>query len=139
MSQPEAMLKFEVSGQVYEIDLSPEIMMGDELLLIEDKLSTGWAHRWAAMDFGLRDIVVLTYLAAKRGGDPRPFDEFVKTIAPLTFQEVEEKPAAVKPRAKSRAKAKTAPAQGALGPMVRTRKTSKAELAASKAAAADVS
>jgi hypothetical protein len=108
------MFKFEVSGQAYEIDLAPEKLMGDELLLLEDKLPTGWAQRWASLELGPRDIVVLTYIAAKRVGEARPFDEFVKTIAPLTFQEREDKPA-VQPRAK----AKTAPAEGALGPMVR--------------------
>lgn len=115
------MLKFEVSGQRYEIDLTPEKLMGDELLLIDDQLKPEWAHRWARGEFDVRDIVVLTYLSAKRNGEERPFAEFVKTIAPLTFQEVEEQPASAKPRAK----AKTAPLEGALGPMVRTARTTK--------------
>ena len=111
------MLKFQVSGQVYEIDLAPEKLMGDELLLLDDRLPAGWAQRWAAMEFGPRDIVVLTYLAAKRGGDQREFSEFVKTIAPLTFRPIEDKPAD-----KPRAKARTAAVEGPLGPMVRQQK-----------------
>jgi hypothetical protein len=114
-------LKFEVSGQRYEIDLSPEKLMGDELLLIDDQLEQGWAHRWANEEFGVRDIVVLTYLSAKRNGEERPFAEFVKTIAPLTFRELDEKPASAQPRAK----AKTAPLEGGLGPMVRTARSTK--------------
>lgn len=115
------MLKFEVNGQPYEIDLAPERLMGDELLLIDDNLRPGWAHRWADVEFDIRDIVVLTYLAAKRAGELRSFAEFAKTIAPLTFREIEDKPAARPPRAK----AKTAPLEGALGPMVRTARSSK--------------
>lgn len=83
-------MKFEVSGQQYEIDLSPERLMGDELLLIDRELPAGWAGRWAAEDLGVRDIIVLTYLAAARAGDQRSYAEFVKTIAPLTFKGVPE-------------------------------------------------
>ena len=120
------MLRFEVSGQVYEIDLSPENMMGDEILLLEDQLPAGYAQRWVASEFGVRDIVVLAYLAAKRGGDQREFSEFVKTIAPLTFRPLEdEKSNADKPRAKAR----TAPVDGPLGPMVRQQKAKAAKAA----------
>lgn len=83
-------MKFEVSGQQYEIDLSPERLMGDELLLIDTQLPAGWAERWVAKEFGVRDIIVLTHLAAVRAGDQRSYAEFVKTIAPLTFAAVPE-------------------------------------------------
>lgn len=118
-----SVVRFQVSGQTYEIDLAPEKLMGDELMLLDDTLPVGWSERWGAMDLGARDVTVLTYLAARRAGDERPFDQFVKTIAPLTFQVLsgdEAKPAnADKPRAK----AKAAPLEGPLGPMVRERKT----------------
>jgi hypothetical protein len=102
-------LKFEVSDQQYEIDLSPERLMGDELLLIDSELPAGWAMRWATEDLGVRDIIVLTYLAARRAGDTRAYDEFVKTIAPLTFKIV-------------RPESPDAPPADSLGAKVRTRK-----------------
>lgn len=116
-----SLVRFQVSGQTYEIDLAPEKLMGDELMLLDDMLPPGWPQRWGVLDLGARDVTVLTYLAAKRAGDQRPFDEFVKTIAPLTFTVLDdEKPSlnAYKPRAK----AKAAPLEGPLGPMVRERK-----------------
>lgn len=111
-------MKFEVSGQRYEFDPAIEKLMGDELLLIDEHLPAGWADRWSRYEFGPRDIVVVTYISAKRAGDERPFGEFVKTIAPLTFKPLPDE-AAVKPRAK----AKTAPPEDAIGPLVRGRKT----------------
>lgn|SRR5690606_13936104 len=105
-------MKFEVSGTQYELDASPEKLMGDELILIDDQLAAGWAQRWADLDLGIRDIIVITYLAAKRAGEPRPFDEFVKTIAPLTFKPVAE-PAN---RAERRAQTKTAAKKKATPP-----------------------
>ena len=108
-------MKFQVSGVTYEFDPAPEKFMGDEILLLDDKLPGGWAQRWANYEFGMRDIVVLTYLASKRGGDERPFDEFVRTIAPLTFRIVDE----------ALDVAEQAVPPNALGPMVRGRKPAK--------------
>lgn len=106
-------MKFEVSGAQYEIDLSPERLMGDEVMLLDERLASDWASRWARLDLSVTDIVMLTYLAAKRAGDGRSLDEFAKTIAPLTFKPVEiddPEPAA--------AVAVSGPAD-AIGPMVR--------------------
>lgn len=113
-------MQFEVSGQRYELDMSPEKLMGDEALLIEEKLGPGTkevVRRWVGGEFGVRDVLVLTYLAAKRGGETRPFDEFIKTVAPATFRPI------VDGKPVQRAKAKAGPPEGALGPMVRGRKT----------------
>lgn len=117
-------MRFKVSDTVYEFDMSPEKLMGDELLLLDDHLRPGWANRWANSEMDPRDIVVLTYLAAKRAGEQRPFDEFAQTIAPLTFQPVGENTPLGK-RQPARPKAKTAPLEGPLGPMVRDRKKPK--------------
>jgi len=97
-------MKFEVSGQRYELDASPENLMGDELILIDETLPAGWPQRWAALDLGIRDIIAVTYLAAKRAGETRPYDEFVKTIAPLTFKPVADEAKPVAKPAASKAK-----------------------------------
>lgn|SRR5690606_18442627 len=107
-------MKFEVSGTQYELDASPEKLMGDELILIDDQLAAGWAQRWADLDLGIRDIIVITYLAAKRAGETRPYEEFVKSIAPLTFKPIAE-PAN---RAERRASAKAAPKKKSASPAV---------------------
>lgn len=79
-------MRFEVSGHTYDVDLDPVKMTGAEIILIDDQLKPGWAQRWAARELDVRDIIVLTFLAAQRAGDERPFEAFVKTIAPLTFR-----------------------------------------------------
>lgn len=80
--------RFEISGRVFEIDLDPAKLMGDELLLIDEILSPDWPQRWANMELGYRDILVLAYLAARRNGATQSFEEFSKTIAPLTVRQL---------------------------------------------------
>lgn len=118
-------MRFKVSDTVYEFDMAPEKLMGDELLLLDEHLRPGWAQRWANFEMEPRDIVVLTYLAAKRAGEERPFAEFAKTIAPLTFKPVSDSTPLGSKRPAARAKTKAAPLDGPLGPMVRERKQAK--------------
>lgn len=90
-------MKFRVSGKTYEIELDPETLMGDELLVVEDHVGMDlqeWGAKLASGRFGIRDILVLTFLAERRGGGVLPWDQFVKTIAPLTFRVLgDDKPA----------------------------------------------
>lgn len=114
------MLQFEVDGQRYEFDERPESFRGDEVLLLDRHLRPGWARRWAAREFELSDVVMLAYLAKKRAGDDRPFEQVVAEIAPLTFKGVDDEPT---PPARPAA---VAPPD-AIGPKVRQqRKTRKA-------------
>lgn len=85
-------MKFEMSGRQFEFDPDPAKLMGDEMLLIEDNLPAGFAERWAAQQLGVRDVLMWAYIAAKRGGEQAPFEEFVKTVAPATFRYIEAKP-----------------------------------------------
>lgn len=91
--------RFRVSGQVFEFDDNRALLMGSELELIEERVGDliDWGRRVSDGHLGYRDILVVTYLAARRAGDTRPWSEFIATIAPLTFQIVEdEKPPQVR-------------------------------------------
>lgn len=90
-------MRFSVSGTVYEFEPDPERLMGDELLLIEDQMGgdlQAWGARLTAGRFGVRDILLITFLAARRLGETRPWAEFITTVAPLTFQTVDDEPPA---------------------------------------------
>jgi len=81
-------VKFQMSGRTFDFDPDPNKLMGDEYLLIEEVLEDGFAERWAAGQVNGRDVLVMAYLAAKRGGETAPFSEFVKTVAPATFRQL---------------------------------------------------
>lgn len=87
-----AVFRFRVSGQVFEFDDDPALLMGSELELIEERVGDllDWGRRISDGPLKYRDILVVTYLAARRAGDTRPWSEFIATIAPLTFQIVED-------------------------------------------------
>ena len=81
-------MKFQMSGRTFDFDPDPNKLMGDEYLLIEDVLEDGFAERWTAGQVGGRDVLVMAFLAEKRQGKASEFGEFVKTVAPATFQMV---------------------------------------------------
>lgn len=93
-------MKFTVSGRQYEIELDPATLMGDELLAVEDHARMDlqeWAQKLATGQFGFRDILLITFLADRRTGGVLPWEQFVKTIAPLTFRVVDDDPAVTPP------------------------------------------
>lgn len=86
-----SVVRFEVSGVVYEFDIDPDKVMGDEWLLIEEHANgdlAGWGQRLVEGRFGIREILLVTYLAARRRGESRPFAEFIRGVAPTTFREL---------------------------------------------------
>lgn len=90
-------MKFEVSGKRYEFDPDPARLMGDEFLLVEDHLGmpvTEWGQRLTEQKFGVRDILLITYLAARRQGERAEWAEFIRTVAPLTFRTADDTPEA---------------------------------------------
>jgi hypothetical protein len=86
-------MRFEVSGKRYEFDPDPALLMGDELMLIEDHIGSTiaeWGSRLAAQRFGIRDILLIAFLAARRQGQTTGWAEFIATVAPLTFRVVDD-------------------------------------------------
>lgn len=107
----ENVYRFTMSGQLFEFDGSPERLMGDEVLLIEEVTggtTAQWATRLEESEVTGRDMLLLAYLAKYRLNPVLEWRHFIKSVAPFTIAlapaEEPAKPAAAKstrPRAKA--------------------------------------
>ena len=138
------MIRIHVADRTFDFDETRPLAMGDYVAIREMGVDP---NRWASLVDRLKAddpaqltgeqslelgeaLIQLAYLAAVRKDHALTWREFIWTVplagAAARFEVVEDAPVAEpKPALKPRAKAKTAPQAGALGPMLRQAKAAK--------------
>ena len=91
MTASPTVIEFAMSGQKFRFDADHALVTGDEALLVEQIAGVDfirWATQMGAGDLSTRDLLLLAYLATRRGNEHVEWLPFIKTVSPYTIDNV---------------------------------------------------